>query len=220
MMRAVFVSLVAIAFATSTAAAQDESPVFGVFGGATQSRLVGWSSVGPGISNRNGATFGGYGLVPLNPSWTLQIGGSYSQKGWRRLLPGTLDTSVVKIDYFEVPVQGRFDLGITHPVGAFAAGGLSLGVRGQCSVSSLSASAGDTTTVSCGDVKRLSGGSIGYRVFDLGALFTGGLRVAMGHLRLLAFAQYGRGLLNVNTNASGQNQTLSFGGGLEWRFGQ
>src|SRR4051812_48757623 len=123
MIRTVLYSVIVIAAAACVASAQDAPPVFGVWGGATQSRLVGWSSVGPGISNRTGtASFGGYGLVPLNPSWTMQIGASYSQKGWRRLLPGTLDTSVVKVDYFALPVQGRFDLGVTHVVGAFAAG--------------------------------------------------------------------------------------------------
>lgn len=223
MMRTVFFSLVVIAAAAaaSTASAQQGgSAAFGVFGGATQSRLVGFSSVGPGISNRTGISFGAYGLVPLNPSWTVQIGASYSQKGWKRQLPGTLDTTSVKIDYFELPVQARFDLGVTHVVGAFAAGGLSLAVRAQCSQSSLSVSAGDTTTVSCAEVKRLSGGTIGYRSFDAGAVVTGGLRFTISQLRLLLFAKYDRGLLDVNTNANGQNQVLTFGGGLEWQFGR
>ena len=117
-------------------------------------------------------------------------------------------------------MQARFDLGITHVIGAFAAGGLSVGVRGQCSQSALSASAGDTTTVSCAEVKRVSGGTIGYRSFDAGAVLTGGLRFAISQVRLLLFAKYDRGLLDVNTNANGQNQVVTFGGGLEWRFGR
>ena len=216
-MRVALLSLAFVATA-SVAHAQDAPPVLGVYGGMTQSRLVGVSSAG--ISDREAIAFGGYGLVPLSPAWSIQIGGTYSMKGWRRLQPGTQDTTLTKLDYFEIPAQLRFDIGITKPVGAFAAAGMALAVRAHCSVSTITVSAGETTTVSCAEVKRVSGGAIGFNSFDFGPLATGGLRFTAGHVRLLVFAQYERGLRDVSTKADGQLQTVTFGGGLEWRFGR
>jgi hypothetical protein len=212
--RWMLVSLLSAVATTTTAAAQSTSPRLGIFGGINQAHVDGDNL--SDISNRSAGAFGLYVVKPLAPSWSFQLGGMYTMKGWRRVEPDTHDEAMVKLDYIEVPALLRFDFGAPASTGAFLFAGPGFGFRSGCELTASSGSSGASGSASCADVERLGG--VKFKSFDVGAILGAGVRVPFGRQQLVLSAQYEHGLTNVNDDRNTKNRVFTFGAGIEVPF--
>ena len=126
----------------------------------------------------------------------------------------------MKLNYLEVPLLLRYDIAAPQRVGGFVLGGLGLGFRTGCSVSATTHSTGQTQTVTCSELERLSNGSVTFKSFDPGAIVGAGLRVAVGREQLVLTSQYEIGLTQVQSGIDAKNRALTFGFGLEVPIGR
>ena len=161
---------------------------------------------------RVGLNAGVFLNIPLAGAVSLQPEAHYSQQGvtYKSNLSATAPTASLKIDYVEVPVLLRIDVGpkasAIHPI---LFGGASGAFRISCNVSSTSGSTSltracseNTTSTSTDPVKK----------YDVSAIAGAGLAVnALGRAYALTL-RYTQGLSNISTDNSGstpKNATFS-----------
>jgi hypothetical protein len=211
-----WLTMLMLAGATGTLSAQlPKIPRLGLFIGGTEAQVDGSVS---DISNRTGVAFGAYGVIPIDQTWSAEPGAFYSMKGWKRVEPGTGDQSIVKLNYFEIPLLMRVNLGASAApslFGAFIKGGFGLGFRATCSIETKDASSNVTASASCDDIETASSGTVKFKSFDVGAIIGGGVRRRVGRQDLVLSAQYELGLSKIQDNNDITNRTLTFGIALE-----
>jgi len=206
-----------LAGATGTLSAQlPMIPRLGLFIGGTEAQVSGSVS---DISNRTGVAFGAYGVVPIDRTWSFEPGAFYSMKGWKRVDPVTDDQATVKLNYFEIPILMRVNLGGATPApslfGAFIKGGFGLGFRATCAIETKDASSNVTASASCDDIESASNGTVKFKSFDVGAIIGGGVSRRVGAQYLVLSAQYELGLSKIQEGNDITNRTLTFGVALE-----
>jgi hypothetical protein len=139
-------------------------------------------------------------------------------KGWRRVEPGTGDEATIKLNYFEVPLLMRVNLGPSAApslFGAFLKGGFGLGFRATCAVETKDASSNVTVSATCEEIESASNGALKFKSFDVGAIIGGGVSRRVGRQYLVLSAQYELGLSKIQEGNDITNRTLTFGAALE-----
>ena len=121
--------------------------------------------------------------------------------------------AMFKLNYIEIPVMLRGDAPVSMPIKPFAFTGPAFDFQVSCGSDAVAN--GRTTSASCDDIASSSPSRGGFRKFDVGWVFGGGLGFDVNNRRVSLSARYEVGLRGITTVGSSKNRALSIMASVE-----
>jgi hypothetical protein len=162
---------------------------------------------------------GGTIEVGLANGWSVESGVQYSMKGWRRIDPQSNDRADVNIDYIEVPVQLRYEIRNTSRFTPYLSGGAGVSFRSTCTIGLTDGATGASSSTSCSDAARLSGGTFEFGPTDVGVLVGAGALIRAGAAAAQLGVRYEHGLLAEQQRTDIKGRLVSLTAGVSWPLG-
>jgi hypothetical protein len=187
-----------------------EAQRLGIVGGGTFSQLRGLDDVR--TETRTGTMFGVSLAVPLGDRWTFQPEGLFINKGSKFPLGGG-GRRDIRLDYLEVPLLVRREIGESGVLRPHLYAGPSVSVNVGCDIT-LTGGGIPNSSSNCGR------DNFDPETFDWGAVLGTGVDLHVGGLGVTGGMRYGFGLANVSKDTDDQfidrvrNGTLTIYAGL------
>lgn len=204
-----------------TAHAQDAAPVaavaprrFGITAGINSSTFGGKDANNPKPARRSGLIAGVLLVAPIGPSFAFQPELLYTMRGANFDDSGT--SGSFTMNYVQVPLLARLDIGTSGRVKPSLHGGLALSFKLTCDVEATFS--GATIKSSCKDLEGAGGPTI--KSFDYGAIIGGGLAFDASGKTVTIGARYDHSLAKLSADSDIKHRVISVLATLEFPLGK